>query len=154
MSNPRPISEAQLRYFKPFIKWFTQCHLFLYKASDGKFFNRFGGGDVCLVKMKGAKSGEMREFPLMHVPYKDGIVLEASLAGAPRHPVWYYNLIANPEIEVTANGHTSRYVARLASAEEKPDIWPVCDAVYSDFALYRQRTERDIPVFICEPAAP
>ena len=101
--------------------------------------------------MKGARTGLTKDFPLMYVPYKNGIVLVASLAGAPRHPVWYHNLIKHPEFEVTV-GHTTRnLVARIASAEEKARVWPLCCRVYPDFALYQRRTERDIPVFICEP---
>ncbi len=87
----------------------------------------------------------------MHVPYDDGIVLVASLAGAPQHPVWYHNLRAHPEIEVIVGGQVRRYTARLATADEKTRIWPVCDEVYPDFELYRSRTDRDIPIFICQP---
>lgn len=151
MSKPRPISENQLRMMKPFVKGFSNLHLLLYKSTQGKYFNRMGGGEICIVKMKGAKSGRQREFPLMYVPYESGLVLVASLAGAPSHPVWYHNLIAHPEIEVMARGSINKYTTRLAAANEKETIWPVCDAVYPDYALYRQRTERDIPIFVCEP---
>jgi len=154
MDTPCPISETQLRLMKPAIKCFTRFHIFLYKWFGGQLFNRIGGGEICIVKMKGAKSGQFREFPLMYVPYHDGIVLVASLGGAPRHPVWYYNLIANPEIEVTVRDKVLHLVARLASAEEKEQVWPLCCETYPDFELYQRRTDRDIPVFICEPAGP
>ena len=151
MGSPRPITEAQLRLIKPGLKVFTQLHVSLYKWTGGRLFNRMGGGEICIVKMTGAKSGNSREFPLMHVPYRDGIVLVASLAGGPRHPVWYHNLIKHPEIEVTIGTNTRQLTARIASADEKAALWPLCCQAYPDFALYQRRTLRDIPVFICEP---
>lgn len=151
MNNPRPITEGQLRLIKPFAKWFSSLNVLLYKWSSGRLFNRIGGGDICVVKMTGAKSGLPREFPLMYVPYQDGIVLVASLAGAPRHPTWYYNLLAHPEIEVTVGERRLQLVARRATAAEKAAVWPLCCQHYRDFDLYQRRTPRDIPVFICKP---
>ena len=151
MAGPRRITEAQMRLIKPGLKLFTAFHVFLYKVTGGRLFNRIGGGEVCIVKMTGAKSGQPKEFPLMYVPYRNGIVLVASLAGAPNHPVWYHNLIKYPEFEVTAGSVVKKLIARLASKEEKTEVWPLCCQVYPDFQLYQDRTERDIPVFICEP---
>jgi deazaflavin-dependent oxidoreductase (nitroreductase family) len=80
------------------------------------------------------------------------MVLVASLAGAPHHPVWYHNLVKHPHFEVTVGQVTRRLVARVASQEEKAQVWPLCCTVYPDFQLYQDRTARDIPVFICAPA--
>ena len=151
MDKPKPISETQLRLMKPFVKWFTHLNVLVYQWSGGRLMNRIGGGDICIVKMTGAKSGLPQEFPLMYLPYQDGVVLVASFAGAPRHPTWYYNLVAHPEIEVTMRGRRRQLVARRASAEEKAAVWPLCCKHYPDFDLYQRRTERDIPVFICGP---
>jgi deazaflavin-dependent oxidoreductase (nitroreductase family) len=85
------------------------------------------------------------------VPYKDGVILVASFAGGPKHPVWYYNLVAHPQIEVTLKGERKTLIARRASSEEKAAVWPLCCSHYKDFDLYQRRTPRDIPVFICEP---
>ena len=152
MASPRPISKAQMRLIKPGIKLFTAFHVFLYKLSDGRLFSRMGGGEICIVKMTGAKSGQPREIPLMYVPYRSGIVLVASLAGAPNHPVWYHNLVKYPQFEVTVGSVVRILVARIASKGEKADVWPLCCQAYPDFQLYQNRTERDIPVFICEPS--
>ena len=151
MANPRRITETQMRLLKPGLKLFTALHVSLYKLSAGRLFNRVGGGEICIVKMIGAKSGQPREFPLMYIPYKNGIVLVASLAGAPNHPVWYHNLIKHPRLEVTVGPTTKKLIARIASKEEKSQVWPVCCKAYPDFQLYQDRTDRDIPVFICEP---
>jgi len=151
MNNRRSITTNQMRLIKPFMKWFSSLNVRLYKWSGGQFFNRIGGGDICVVKMTGAKSGLPREFPLMYVPYQDGIVLVASLGGAPQHPTWYYNLLAHPEIEVSVRERRLQLVARRATAAEKAAVWPLCCQHYRDFELYQSRTPRDIPVFICSP---
>ena len=152
MNTPRPITETQLRLMKPFMRWFTNLNVLVYKWSGGKIMNRFGGGEVCLVKMTGAISCKTKEIPLMYVPYKDGVILVASMAGAPKHPTWYYNLIAHPEIEVTVGGKRMQLVARQATDPEKAEVWPLCCDHYPDFELYQRRTSRNIPVLICQPA--
>lgn len=151
MSNPRPISEWQFSLLKPIARWMSALHTALYRASDGGVGGRFGGGDVCLVRMTGARSGRAVEIPLMYVPYREGLLLVASFAGAPRHPAWYHNLVAHPQIEVTWKKQSKRLLARVASADEKAEVWPLCCQHYKDFDLYQRRTGRDIPVFICEP---
>ena len=69
----------------------------------------------------------------------------------PKNPVWYGNLVKHPDIEVSHRGRRMELRARLASAEEKAALWPICDSHYAPFAEYRARTTRDIPMFVCEP---
>ena len=116
------------------------------------FFNTLGGDEVCFVTMKGAKSGRTLTIPLMYVPYRDGVLLVASQGGAPKNPVWYHNLVKHPDIEVRHRGERMELRARLASPDEKPELWPLCDEHYAPYAQYRERTTRDIPIFVCEPA--
>lgn len=149
--RPRPISETELKIAKPFVKWISIFNAWIYQLTQGRWLGRYGGGDICVVRMRGAKTGELRDVPLMYVPYDNGIVLVASFAGGPRHPTWYYNLVAHPEIEVTLHDKKLLLVARRASADEKVKLWPLCVQHYRDFDLYQRRTERDIPVFICKP---
>ena len=151
MASPRRITKTQMRLVKPGLRLFTKLHVFLYKLSGGRLFNRMGGGEICIVKMTGARSGRPREFPLMYVPYRNGIVLVASLAGAPSHPVWFHNLVKYPQFEVAVGSVVQKLVARIASKDEKTEVWPLCCQAYPDFQLYQDRTDRDIPVFICEP---
>lgn len=138
---------------KWFLKAMTRTHVFLHRLSGGRLFNRLGGDEVCFVHMKGAKSGREITVPLMYVPYREGVLLVASQAGAPKNPVWYHNLVAHPEIEVRHRRERKKLRARLATADEKPELWPICDAAYAPFADYRERTDRDIPIFVCEPRA-
>ena len=133
------------------IKAMTRTHVFLNRLTGGRMFNSLGGDDVCFVTMKGAKSGRTLTIPLMYVPYRDGVLLVASLGGAPQNPVWFNNLVKHPEIEVRHRGRLMKLRARQARPEEKPALWPICDKHYAPYADYRKRTNRDIPIFVCEP---
>lgn len=133
------------------LKAITRTHVFLHRLTGGRMFNRLGKDEVVFVDMTGAKSGRPLTIPLMYVPYNEGVLLVASQGGAPRNPVWYGNLVKNPDIEVTHRGRRMQLRARLATAEEKPAFWPICDQYFAPFAQYRERTEREIPIFVCEP---
>ena len=134
------------------VKVMTRLHVFLNRLTGGRLFNSLGGDDVCFVTMKGAKSGRTLTIPLMYVPYRDGVLLVASLGGSPRNPAWYHNLVKHPEIAVSHRRRRLKLRARLATAQEKPGLWPICDQHYAPYADYRKRTTRDIPIFVCEPA--
>jgi deazaflavin-dependent oxidoreductase (nitroreductase family) len=87
----------------------------------------------------------------IHEP--DRLVLVASKGGDDRHPDWYHNVVAHPDIEITDRGETRKMRARTATAEEKAELWPQIVAAYKGYAGYQKRTGRDIPVVICEPRA-
>ncbi len=133
------------------LKFFSKTHVALNRASGGKLFNKLSGDEVCFVTMLGAKSGKWLTLPLMYVPYREGVLLVASLGGGPKNPVWYNSVFKNPDIEVRHRGRRMSLRARLATPEEKPELWPICDANYAPYADYRARTARDIPIFVCEP---
>ena len=132
------------------LKAMTRTHIFLHRLSGGRVFNTLGGDEVCFVTMTGARSGRRLTIPLMYVPYREGVLLVASQTGRPTNPVWYHNLVKHPDIEVVHRRRKMQLSARLAEPDEKPELWPLCDQHYAPFADYRQRTERDIPIFICE----
>jgi len=133
------------------IKTMTRTHVFLHRLTGGRLFNRLAGDEVCFVTMTGAKSGRTLTVPLMYVPHQGGVLLVASQGGAPKNPVWYGNLVKHPDIVVRHRQETLRLRARLARPEEKAALWPICDDHYAPYADYRKRTERDIPIFVCEP---
>jgi len=81
----------------------------------------------------------------------DRVVLVASKGGDDRHPQWYLNLVAHPEVELRIRKATFRMRARTADPAEKSELWPTIVAAYPGYAGYQRRTERDIPVVICEP---
>ena len=133
------------------LKLASRTHVFLNRLTGGRKFNTLAGPDVCFVTMTGAKSGRRITMPLMYVPFQGGVLLVASQGGAPKNPVWFNNIAAHPDIEVRHRTEVMKLRARLAAAEEKPALWPVCDACYAPYADYRALTTRDIPIFICEP---
>ena len=132
------------------IKAWTRAHVWLNRLTGGHAFNTMKGDEVCFVTMTGAKSGHRLTIPLMHVPYERGVLLVASLGGAPKNPVWYNNLVRHPQIVVRYRANPPmNLIARLAKPEEKAALWPICDRHYAPYAEYRSRTDRDIPIFIC-----
>jgi deazaflavin-dependent oxidoreductase (nitroreductase family) len=100
----------------------------------------------------GAKSGLPRS-TMLTSPVHDAnrIVLVASKGGADRNPLWLGNLVAHPEVEITMKGTTTKMLARIASPDEKAELWPQIVSAYKGYAGYQTKTERDIPVVICEP---
>jgi deazaflavin-dependent oxidoreductase (nitroreductase family) len=152
--KPAPFSEADLRRSKPFIRAMSAANVFVFRLSGGrlgsKFFNH--GSPVGLLTTTGRKSGEQRVAPLIYLQDGPRIVLVASQGGMPKHPIWYLNLEANPEVSFETRDSGKRsYRARRASADEKAALWPRLCAVYPDYADYQARTERDIPVVVLEP---
>ncbi len=112
--------------------------------------NQLSGLPILLVEMTGAKSGKARTIPLMYVPNDNGFVLVASQGGAPRHPVWYHNLVAHPKVRITFAGKTKEMVVREVVDQEKAELWKICCRYYPPYQEYQDRTDRVIPVFICE----
>ena len=135
----------------PLIRLFAQLNASVYRISDGRIMGKFGDSPICVVRMQGAKTDRWRDVPLMYVPNGEGVILVASLGGAPNNPVWYHNLVAHPDIEVLVKDHSRKLRARVASAAEKAKVWPKCVAAYPPYAAYQKKTTRDIPVFICDP---
>lgn len=111
-----------------------------------------GRGRVGLLKVKGAKSGIERHTPLVYTRDGDNVLLVASRGGDTKHPAWYRNVVANPEVAFAANGQERRYRARTASAEERPRLWKLVNRRYSGYETYQRRAgSREIPVVVLEP---
>ena len=117
----------------------------------GRVGGRFlRGAPVLLLTTQGRRSGEPRTAPLLYLEDGGRIVIVASKGGMSHHPLWYRNLQADPECEVEIGRERRVVRARVATAEEKRDLWPKLLAMYRDYADYQARTERDIPVVILE----
>ena len=132
------------------LKLFTKVNVIVYKLTGGRLMNKLSGMPILLVEMKGARSGKKRTIPLMCVPHEAGFLLVASQGGAPKHPVWFYNLITYPDVRITFGGKTSPMHARRVPDHEKAQFWPVCCEYYPPYQDYQARTDRNIPVFLCE----
>ncbi len=137
---------------KRVIRFFTALNVMVYRLSGGRLMNRMEGAPICLVTMTGRKSGRKKTIALMYTAHGDDVLLVASLGGAPQHPVWYYNLKAQPRIQIQVGRERRSMLAREATPDEKRTLWPVVVANYRSFAAYQQRTARQIPLFICSPA--
>jgi deazaflavin-dependent oxidoreductase (nitroreductase family) len=111
------------------------------------------GLPVIVVTNLGAKSGKIRKTPLMRVEHGGTYTAVASKGGAPEHPVWYYNLVAHPEVEVQDGPLKQDMVARLVTGDEKATWWERAVAAYPPYADYQAKTDRDIPVFVLEPSS-
>ena len=127
-------------------------HPTLLRLSGGRVGRSLVGMPVVLLETVGRKSGERRETPLT-APVVDGetVVLVASYGGDSRHPAWYHNLCAQPDVAITMHGERREMRARTATAEEKAELWPRIVKSYRGYAGYQKRTDRDIPVVILEP---
>ena len=110
------------------------------------------GRRVMVLTMRGAKSGRLRKVPLMRVEHDGTYAAVASKGGAPKHPQWYHNLRANPEITLQDGATTTDVVAREISGEEREEWWQRCVAAYPPYAEYQTKTDRLIPVLLLEPA--
>ncbi|MGA3214392.1 MAG: nitroreductase family deazaflavin-dependent oxidoreductase [Acidimicrobiales bacterium] len=122
-----------------------------YEASGGRRANtlRDTGLPVIIVTTKGNKSGKIRKFALMRVEHNGQYALVASKGGAPHHPVWYYNLISDPEAVVIQDGpEPFDAVVREVTGDEKAAWWERAVAAYPPYAEYQSNTTREIPVFV------
>ena len=126
----------------------------LYESSGGTKGTtlRDTGLPVVIMTMYGAKSGKLRKVPIMRVEHEGRYVAVASQGGAPKHPFWYANLLANPNIELQDGPVRHDMVAREVTGEEKSVWWERAVAAFPPYASYQERTDRQIPVLVLEPA--
>jgi deazaflavin-dependent oxidoreductase (nitroreductase family) len=109
------------------------------------------GMPVIVLTTLGAKSGKLRKTALMRVEHNGVYAVVASRGGAPQHPQWYFNLVANPHVELQDGPDKRDYRAREVLGDEKALWWEQAVAAYPPYAAYQKRTERQIPVFVLEP---
>ncbi|CAM5483754.1 F420H(2)-dependent quinone reductase [Streptomyces hirsutus] len=107
---------------------------------------------MVLLTTRGARSGKLRKTPLMRVEHEGRYAVVASLGGAPRHPVWYHNLKADPQVELRDGQVLQDMTAREVTGEEKAKWWERAVAAFPPYADYQEKTDRVIPVFVLEPA--
>ena len=122
-----------------------------YERSGGREANtlRDTGLPVIVVTTKGAQTGKIRKTPLMRVEHDGEYALVASMGGAPKNPVWYYNLKAHPDGVVIQDGPEPFAVdVREITGDEKALWWQRAAAAYPPYLEYQERTERQIPVFV------
>ncbi|MFF3457250.1 nitroreductase family deazaflavin-dependent oxidoreductase [Streptomyces sp. NPDC002730] len=133
-------------------KW-VRDQVELFESSGGTKGTTMRGMPVILLTTKGAKSGKIRKSPLMRVEHEGTYAVVASLGGAPKNPVWYYNVVADPRVELQDGPVRQDMTAREVTGHEKAVWWERAVEAYPDYADYQKKTDREIPVFVLEPAA-
>ena len=131
----------------------TGIHRRIFTATDGRLGGRVAGMPVVKLETIGRKTGKRRE-TMLTSPVRNGdiIVLVASYGGDDRHPTWYLNLEANPDVTITMLGRKRRMSARVALPDERADLWPGVVEAYEGYGSYQTKTSREIPLVILEPA--
>lgn len=120
----------------------------LFESSGGTKGTTLRGMPIVLLTTVGAQSGKLRKTPLMRVEHDGEYAVVASLGGAPKHPVWYFNLRKDPHVELQDGPIKRDYVAREVTGDEKAVWWERSVAAYPDYADYQKKTTRQIPVFV------
>jgi F420H(2)-dependent quinone reductase len=124
----------------------------LYERSGGTEGTDMRGRPVIILTSVGAKKGKIRKTPLMRVEHDGQYAVVASLGGAPSNPVWYYNLTADPRVELQDGPVKKDYQAREVHGAERQTWWERAVATWPDYAEYQTKTSRTIPVFVLTPA--
>jgi len=122
-----------------------------YEASGGTQAADLRGRPVIVLTSVGAKTGKLRKTALMRVAHDGVYAVVASLGGAPKHPVWYFNLRKEPHVELQDGAQKRDYLAREVTGGEKALWWARAVEAWPDYAKYQQKTQREIPVFVLEP---
>jgi deazaflavin-dependent oxidoreductase (nitroreductase family) len=124
----------------------------LYESTGGADGNTLRGKPVIILTTVGNKSGKIRKTPLMRVEHNGSYAIVASQGGAPKHPVWYHNVVADPNVHLQDGPEPKKYVAHEATGDEKALWWERATAVWPDYDEYQTKTDRPIPLFVLDPA--
>ncbi|MGC4997176.1 MULTISPECIES: nitroreductase family deazaflavin-dependent oxidoreductase [unclassified Streptomyces] len=140
--------------YEPSPEQWVRDQVELYEGSGGKEGTtlRDTGLPVIILTTRGNRSGKIRKTPLMRVEHDGKYAVIASVGGAPKHPVWYFNVKADPEVELQDGPDKREMRAREVKGEEKAKWWERAVAAYPPYAEYQENTDREIPVFVLEPA--
>ncbi len=124
-----------------------------FRANHGKLGGPFEGGTMLLLHTTGAKTGKERVNPVAYQPVGDNFAVFASKAGAPTNPDWYHNLLAHPDTKVEVGDETIDVRARVATGDEREQLWEKQKQLMPGFADYENKTTRQIPVVVLERSA-
>jgi deazaflavin-dependent oxidoreductase (nitroreductase family) len=121
---------------------------------DGRFIfsTVLSGLPIVMLTVEGARSKRLITIPLVGIPAGDRILLVASNWGGARHPAWYHNIVANPEVALTIQGQSKKFVAHEAAGAEREGYWQTAVDFYPGYGAYQDRTgKRSIPIMVLEP---
>lgn len=134
-----------------FAKFFIRFHTAIYRLTRGRVMGSFGKAPVLLLTTTGRKSSKKRTTPLLYIEDAGMYYIVASSGGSPKHPAWYLNLTAHPEIELQIQNRKLSATAETTATDDKKRLWTKFNEIYRDYDTYQKRTERDIPVVRLTP---
>ena len=144
---------TEANYQAPDLLLLGEDHIRAYQETDGEVGYLWNGVPTLLLTTTGRKSGQPRTIPIIFSRDGEDYLIVASMGGAPKHPLWYLNLLSTPEAEIQVKGEHFRVTARTAGDEEKPRLWKLAADVWPNYDVYQTRTDRSIPVVILTPTA-
>lgn len=142
-SSNRPPGQTQLD-----LSLFGDEHVRRYRETDGAVGHDWNGAPCLVLTTRGRRSGEPRSFALIYGRDGDDYILIASKGGAPQHPGWYLNLVAEPRVDVQVRASRFKAIARTAHGAERKRLWGIMTAVWPSYDQYAARTKREIPVVV------
>jgi F420H(2)-dependent quinone reductase len=132
------------------VKAIGRLHVVMFRASRGRIGGRIRKAPVLLLTTVGRKSGARRTTPLLYLRDGERLAIVASFGGAPKHPAWYLNLCANPDVEVDIGREQLVATACTATSDERALLWPKVVELYPGYERYQRKTARTIPVVLLE----
>jgi deazaflavin-dependent oxidoreductase (nitroreductase family) len=142
---------SESNYTQPDLMLLGEDHIRAYRDSGGEVGYIWNGVPTLLLTTTGRRTGQKRTSALIFARDGSDYLVVASLAGAPNHPQWYLNLQAERAADIQVKDEMLHVVARTASADEKPRLWQIVNAVWPNYDVYQGRTDRDIPVVVLSP---
>ncbi|MFE2425116.1 nitroreductase family deazaflavin-dependent oxidoreductase [Streptomyces hokutonensis] len=139
--------------YEPSAMEFARDQVELYESSGGTQGTTLQGLPVVILTTLGAKSGKIRKSPLMRVEHDGSYAVVASAGGAPKHPVWYHNVVTDPRVELQDGPVRQDMLAREVTGDEKALWWARAVEAFPPYAEYQEKSDREIPVLVLEPAA-
>ncbi len=123
----------------------------LYESTGGAEGREVQGTPCVILTSTGRRTGKLRKAPLIRVEHDGRYAVVASIGGAPTHPVWYFNLLANPDVTLQDGAEVSHLRAREVEGEEKATWWARATEVWPPYDEYQAKTDRVIPLLVLEP---
>ena len=150
MARKEKYTKVQENRFKVIREVITFANIWLLKLSGGRLGNSFLGVTLLLMTTIGRKTGKPRTLPMYYLQDGEKVVLVASNGGLPSNPVWFLNVMANPNVTIQIAGVKQEMVARVASQQERDFFWPQLTSRFSMWQEVYERSNREFPVVILE----
>ena len=140
-----------MTHYEPSRSKYVADHVERYLATDGAEGAIFNGVPCIVLSTMGRKTGALRRCAVIRIKDGDRYLVVGSMGGAPKHPVWYLNLLADPNVTIQDRDQVYELRARTTTGAERAELWTVATTVWPAYDDYQAKTDREIPLVICEP---